>query len=74
MCDVNSIEILNFKLYLENLLLKIEPSEITSFFCNTFLGFGGFPLFPLATPLSYIDQNFDINLSHLMESKSNTLH
>ena len=27
--------------YLENLLLKIEPSEITQFFYNNFFGFGG---------------------------------
>ena len=29
--DEKSIEKLNFKIFLENSLLKIEPSEITSF-------------------------------------------
>ena len=45
---------MEFFIILENLLLKIEPSEITSFFYNNFFGFGGgggFPLSPLATPL-----------------------
>ena len=37
----NSIENLNFCLFLEKLLLKIEPSEITSFFYNNFSRFGG---------------------------------
>ena len=52
--DENSIEKLTFKLFLEKLLLKIEPSEITSFFYKNFFNFGGgtFPVFlPLATPL-----------------------
>ena len=43
-------------IFLENLLLKIEPSEITPFFFNNFFGFGGGgefpPPFPLATPLN----------------------
>ena len=46
----NSFEKLNFYLFLEKLWLKIEPSEITSFFYNNFFNFGGgggtFPLFP----------------------------
>ena len=33
------LEKLNFLLFLENLLLKIEPSEITSFFNNNFSRF-----------------------------------
>ena len=39
--DENSIEILTFKLFLEMLMLKIEPSEITSFFYNNFFQFRG---------------------------------
>ena len=51
--DENSIENLYLYLYfiLENLLLKIEPSEITPFFYNIFSVSGGIPLPPLATPL-----------------------
>ena len=37
----NSIEKLSFYLFLEKLLLKIEPSEITSFFYNNFFQFFG---------------------------------
>ena len=50
--DENSIEKLSFFLFfiiyfLENLLLKIEPSEITPFFYNNFsVSGGGFPPFP----------------------------
>ena len=56
--DETSIEKLNIYFIcicsLENLLLKIEPSEITPFFCNNFFGFGGGRIFPLppATPLT----------------------
>ena len=39
--DENSIEKLTSKLFLENLMLKIEPSEITSFFYNNFFHFRG---------------------------------
>ena len=43
---------IEFFIFLENLLLKIELSEITPFFYNIFFGFGGgFPPSPLATPL-----------------------
>ena len=52
--DENSIAKLNFYLFLEKLLLKIEPSDITPLFYNNFFGVGGggdFPPFPLATPL-----------------------
>ena len=61
--DENSIEKLNFYfilfyilffiLFFENLLLKIKPSKITPVFYNNFFRFreGGFPPFPLATPL-----------------------
>ena len=46
--DQHSIEKLNFLLFLEKLLPKAEPSEITSFFYNNFFfGFGGISLFPL---------------------------
>ena len=48
--DENSIENLNlyFIFILENVLLKIELSEITPFFYNIFFGFRGeFPPFPL---------------------------
>ena len=47
--DENSIEKLNFLFFyfFENLLLKIELSEITPFFYNNFFGFGGdFPPSP----------------------------
>ena len=47
--DENSIEKSNLFIFIffENLLLKIEPSEITPFFHNIFFGFGGVsPLFP----------------------------
>ena len=53
--DENSIETFNFYfIFWENLLLKIERSEITPFFYNNFSGFGGGAVsaFPLATPLS----------------------
>ena len=49
--DENSIEKLYFYFYLGNLLLKIDPSEITPFFYNHFFGWGISPLSPLATPL-----------------------
>ena len=52
--DENSMEKLNFYFIfiLENLLLKIEPSEITPFFYNDFFLFrGDFHPSPLATPL-----------------------
>ena len=47
--DENSMEKLNFFIFIfENLLLKIEPLEITPFYYNNFFGFGGgiFPLSP----------------------------
>ena len=49
--DENSLEKLNFLFlfFFENLLLKIELSEITPFFYNNFFGFvggGDFPPFP----------------------------
>ena len=59
--DENSMEKWNFYFIFifiqDNLLLKIEPSEITPFFFNNFFGFGGggFPLPRLATPLLSID-------------------
>ena len=49
--DKNSLEKLNFYLFLEKLLLKLEHSEITSFFYNIFSisgGGGTFPVFPPA--------------------------
>ena len=54
--DENAIEKLNIFIFyfFENLLLKIEPSEITPFFYNNFFRFrvGDIsPLSPLATPL-----------------------
>ena len=49
--DENSIEKLNFLLFLENLLLKIEPSEISSFFYNSFFSFRGIsPFSPWLRP------------------------
>ena len=53
-CDENSIEKLNFYFIfiLETLLIKIEPSEITPFFCNIFsVSGGGVAPSPVATPL-----------------------
>ena len=49
--DEISIEKLHFYFILENLLLKIEPSEITPFFYNNFSVSGGFPLSPWLRPL-----------------------
>ena len=48
MFDENSIEKLNFHFIfiLENLLQKIEPSEMTPFFYNNFFGFGEIFPFP----------------------------
>ena len=46
--DKNSLEKMNFYLFLEKLLLKIEPSEITSFFYNNLFNFVG--TFPVFTP------------------------
>ena len=40
--DENSMEKLYFSIFCENLLLKIETSEITSLFYNNFFRFGGF--------------------------------
>ena len=43
--DENSIKKLTFKLFLKKLMLKIEPSEITSFFYNIFFQFRGWTRF-----------------------------
>ena len=40
-CDTNSIEKFNGKLFFQKLLLKIEHSEIKSFFYNIFFQFRG---------------------------------
>ena len=52
--DENSLEKLNFLIFsiyfFENLLLKIEPSEITPVFYNNFFGFGGGGNFPPSPP------------------------
>ena len=59
--EENSIEKWNFLFvifiyfyFLEILLLKIEASEITSFFYNNFFGSRGVPPLPVATPLPWI--------------------
>ena len=53
--DKNSIGKLNFYRILEKLLLKIEPSEIASFFYNNFSHFGGgVGDVPLAEPMVYL--------------------
>ena len=54
--DENSLEKLNFLYFFENLLLKIELSEITTFFYNNFFGFGGrdFPPSPPGYALGII--------------------
>ena len=69
--DENSIEKLTFKLILEMVMLKIEPSEITSFFYNNFFNFGGgtFPVFPLATPLNF-NVYFGASLKNLLRLHS----
>ena len=73
--DENSIEKLNFYfiLFFENLLLKIEPSEITPVFYNIFSvsGGGGFPPSPLATPLGmmYIHRGFENDLQLVNNSE-----
>ena len=53
------IEFLFFILFFENVLLKIEPSEITPVFYNNFFGFGGGGIspFPLATHFRKITIN-----------------
>ena len=64
--DKNSLEKLNFYLFLEKLLLKIEPSEIPSFFSNSFYNFGvgTFRVSPLPAPLiRYFIQEANIKLS-----------
>ena len=54
----SKIEFLFLILFFENLLLKIEPSEITPFSTTIFLvsGVRNFPPFPLATPLALINK------------------
>ena len=62
--DKNSIEKSNFYLFLERLWLKIEPSEITSFFYNNFFNSGGgtFPVPPptggayVNIPIDYLEK------------------
>ena len=56
--------IIDFRLFLEKLMLKIEPSEITTFFHNIFFNFkcGTFPLFPLATPLARIQMDWKLGI------------
>ena len=58
--DENSIEKLNFLFFFififyffENLLLKIELSEISPFFYNNFFGFGGGSPFPPGYALAF---------------------
>ena len=41
---------IEFFIFFENLLLKIELSEITPFFYNNFFGFGGGGISPLSPP------------------------
>ena len=48
--EKNSIEKWHFKLFLEKLLLKIEPSEMTSFFYNNFFPFRGGGNVPYVPP------------------------
>ena len=67
------IEFLFFIFILENLLLKIEPSEIAPFFYNIFWfrGVEFFPLSPLATPLRDTEssgQIFFLQFHQLLES------
>ena len=51
--DENSIEKLNFIIFIGNMLLKIEPSEITQFFYNNVSAWGGG--FPPTPPKSAYD-------------------
>ena len=50
-------------IFLQNLLLKIETSEITSFLYNNFFRFGvrGFNPPPLRTPLNAEEEHTDLN-------------
>ena len=54
--DENSIEKLNFSLFLEKLWLKIEPSEIASFFYNNLFQFrgGDVPSVPPTYAFAYV--------------------
>ena len=54
--EKNSIEKLTFRLFLERLMLKIEPSEITSFFYNNFFQFRGWNV-PGVPPPGYATVN-----------------
>ena len=58
--DVNSIE---------KLLLKIERSETTSCFYNTFLHFGTFPLFPLAASMNKYTEQAEIGSFRLQTKR-----
>ena len=60
--DKNSMENLIFIYFWENLLLKIETSEITVFFYTNFFRLGGNPLTPQRTPLPLL-----ITPSHLSQ-------
>ena len=55
--DKNSLEKLNVYLLLEKFLLKIEPSEITSFFYNIFsISAGDVPCVPPGGAYAYSDK------------------
>ena len=70
--DKHSLEILHFYLFLEKLSLKIEHSEIPSFFYNNFSisGGGTFPVFPPGgateghTCLCCLNYVYSFNLRH----------
>ena len=56
---------IEFLIFLGKLLLKIEPSEITSFFYNNFFHFGGVGTFPMPPPwrrLCFPFRDFPMNL------------
>ena len=75
--DENSIEKLNFFIFIiffENLLVKIEPSEITPFFYNNFFGCRmDFSPFPLATPLRSTALNGHDHLQEKKDFSPNTI-
>ena len=65
--DENSIEKLNFSFIfiLENLLLKLEPPEITPFSTTIFPVSGGLPSFlPLAMPLKISQLDFKLEVKN----------
>ena len=72
--DQKSIEKYNFYFILEDLLLKIEPSEITPFFYHNFFGFVGRNFFssPPGHALDTREIIWNFNFDQNLEFKSNS--